>query len=257
LENVVKVVDSSVMFAAEDRQRAAVSESPRYVRIVVVEDDPSPVRPLVEGLRTRGFVVTIATAGASPALWTSQQQPDAVILDLTLPLPAGYEVLRQLRAQVLWPPLLVLAPVDGKYDETEAFALGADDYLTKPFRLPIVAARLRALVRRGFSSRPTVLSAGSLTLDPVSRVVTRAGRYIALTRTEFRVLEYLVRHKDTVVTRSEILQSAWDQPFRGAKNIVEVYVRNLRLKIDTPFGTQTIEMMRSDGYRLLSASVSD
>jgi two-component system OmpR family response regulator len=145
----------------------------------------------------------------------------------------------------------MLTAKDGEYDETDAFELGADDYLIKPFRFRILIARLRALVRRGAPQRPVVLSAGALTLDPASRVVTRDGTPISLTPREFSVLEYLMRRKDVVVTKTEIVQSVWDQHFQGPENIVEVYVRNLRRKIDIPFGTRTIETTRGVGYRLL------
>jgi two-component system OmpR family response regulator len=160
-------------------------------------------------------------------------------------------VLRQLRGRKVWTPVLILTAKDGEYDETDAFDLGADDYLTKPFRFRVLIARLRALVRRGAPQRPVVLSAGTLTLDPASRVVTRDGSQISLTPREFSVLEYLMRRKDVVVTKAEIVQSVWDQHFRGPENIVEVYVRNLRRKIDIPFGTNTIETTRGVGYRLL------
>jgi two-component system OmpR family response regulator len=145
----------------------------------------------------------------------------------------------------------MLTAKDGEYDETDAFELGADDYLTKPFRFRVLIARLRALVRRGAPRRPVVLSAGTLTLDPASRVVTRDGTAITLTPREFGVLEFLMRKMDTVVTKTEILQGVWDQHFEGPENIVEVYIRNLRRKIDVPFGTNTIETTRGVGYRLL------
>jgi two-component system, OmpR family, response regulator len=145
----------------------------------------------------------------------------------------------------------VLTAKDGEYDETDAFELGADDYLTKPFRFRVLIARLRALVRRGAPQRPVVMNAGTLSLDPASRVVTRDGDPITLTAKEFGVLEFLMRKKDTVVTKTEILQGVWDQHFEGPENIVEVYVRNLRRKIDVPFGTNTIETTRGVGYRLL------
>jgi two-component system OmpR family response regulator len=173
------------------------------------------------------------------------------VLDIMLPGLSGYEVLRQLRAKKVWTPVIMLTAKDGEYDETDAFELGADDYLTKPFRFRVLIARLRALVRRGAPRRPVVLSAGTLTLDPASRVVTRDGTAITLTPREFGVLEFLMRKMDTVVTKTEILQGVWDQHFEGPENIVEVYIRNLRRKIDVPFGTNTIETTRGVGYRLL------
>jgi two-component system OmpR family response regulator len=196
--------------------------------------------------------VVVVTADGCDGLWyASEESFDAIVLDIMLPGLSGYEVLRQLRGRKVWTPVLILTAKDGEYDETDAFDLGADDYLTKPFRFRVLIARLRALVRRGAPQRPVVLSAGTLTLDPASRVVTRDGSQISLTPREFSVLEYLMRRKDVVVTKAEIVQSVWDQHFRGPENIVEVYVRNLRRKIDIPFGTNTIETTRGVGYRLL------
>jgi two-component system OmpR family response regulator len=145
----------------------------------------------------------------------------------------------------------MLTSKDGEYDETDAFELGADDYLTKPFRFRVLIARLHALVRRGAPQRPVVLTAGTLALDPSRRLVTRGDTPISLTPREFSVLEYLMRNKDTVVTKTDILEGVWDWQFDGPDNIVEVYVRNLRRKIDGPFGTNTIETTRGVGYRLL------
>jgi two-component system OmpR family response regulator len=221
------------------------------MRILLVEDEPRLSKTLAKGLRAEGFVV-VATSNGPDGLWyASEESFDAIVLDIMLPGLSGYEVLRQLRARKVWTPVLMLTAKDGEYDETDAFELGADDYLIKPFRFRILIARLRALVRRGAPQRPVVLSAGALTLDPASRVVTRDGTPISLTPREFSVLEYLMRRKDVVVTKTEIVQSVWDQHFQGPENIVEVYVRNLRRKIDIPFGTRTIETTRGVGYRLL------
>jgi two-component system, OmpR family, response regulator len=221
------------------------------MRILLVEDEPRLAKTLAKGMRAEGFVV-VTTADGQEALWRgSEEQFDAIVLDIMLPGLSGYEVLRQLRARKVWTPVLMLTAKDGEYDETDAFELGADDYLTKPFRFRVLIARLRALVRRGAPRRPVVLSAGTLTLDPANRVVTRDGTAITLTPREFGVLEFLMRKMDTVVTKTEILQGVWDQHFDGPENIVEVYIRNLRRKIDVPFGTTTIETTRGVGYRLL------
>jgi two-component system, OmpR family, response regulator len=221
------------------------------MRILLVEDEPRLAKTLAKGMRAEGFVV-VTTADGQEALWRgSEEQFDAIVLDIMLPGLSGYEVLRQLRARKVWTPVLMLTAKDGEYDETDAFELGADDYLTKPFRFRVLIARLRALVRRGAPRRPVVLSAGTLTLDPANRVVTRDGTAITLTPREFGVLEFLMRKMDTVVTKTEILQGVWDQYFDGPENIVEVYIRNLRRKIDVPFGTTTIETTRGVGYRLL------
>jgi two-component system OmpR family response regulator len=144
----------------------------------------------------------------------------------------------------------MLTAKDGEYDQTDAFDLGADDYLTKPFSFLVLVARLRALVRRAQPQRPAVLTAGSLTLDPSRREVQRGDTTISLTPREYGLLEYLLRNKDTVVTKSEILQSVWDANYEGADNVVEVYIGYVRRKIDMPFGTKTIETVRGVGYRL-------
>jgi two-component system, OmpR family, response regulator len=221
------------------------------MRVLLVEDEPRLSKTLVKGMRAEGFVV-VATADGQDALWHgTEEQFDVIVLDIMLPGLSGYEVLRQLRARKVWTPVIMLTAKDGEYDETDAFELGADDYLTKPFRFRVLIARLRALVRRGAPQRPVELSAGTLRLNPASRVVTRDGVPIILTPREFGVLEFLMRKKDTVVTKADILHAVWDQHFDGPENIVEVYIRNLRRKIDVPFDTNTIETSRGVGYRLL------
>jgi two-component system OmpR family response regulator len=151
----------------------------------------------------------------------------------------------------VWTPVLMLTAKDGEFDETDAFDLGADDYLTKPFSFRVLVARVRALVRRGAPERPVVLSAGSLSLDPARHTVERDSTPITLTPREYGVLEFLMRNKDMVVTKAEILQNVWDAHHEGPDNVVEVYVGYLRRKIDVPFGTNTIETIRGVGYRLL------
>jgi two-component system OmpR family response regulator len=168
-----------------------------------------------------------------------------------LPGHSGYEVLRRLRTQGVWTPVLMLTAKDGEYDQVDAFDLGADDYMTKPFAFTVLVARLRALIRRGAPERPVVLTAGTLSLDPGRRAVDREGTPIALTPREFGVLEYLIRNKDMVVTKADVLRNVWDQFYDGPDNLVEVYVGYLRRKIDTPFGTNSIETLRGVGYRLL------
>lgn len=221
------------------------------MRILLVEDEQRLATTVSKALQAEGFVV-VHTENGTDGLWVAtEEQFDAIILDIMVPGLSGYEVLRQLRARKVWTPVLMLTAKDGEYDETDAFELGADDYLTKPFRFRVLVARLRALLRRGAPQRPVVMTAGTLTLDPANRVVTRDGAPVALTPREFGVLEYLMRKKDTVVTKTEIVHNVWDPHFQGPENIVEVYVRNLRRKIDVPFGTDTIETTRGVGYRLL------
>jgi two-component system OmpR family response regulator len=147
----------------------------------------------------------------------------------------------------------MLTAKDGEFDETDAFELGADDYMTKPFSFRVLMARLRALLRRGTPERPTVLTADGLSLDPARMVVERNGVPIRLTRREFGLLEFLMRRKDTVVTKTDIVSNVWDAHYGGPANIVEVYMSYLRRKIDTPFGTNTIETIRGVGYRLQSS----
>jgi two-component system OmpR family response regulator len=156
-----------------------------------------------------------------------------------------------MRARGVWTPVLMLTAKDGEYDQTDAFDLGADDYLTKPFSFRVLVARLRALVRRGAPERPTVLTAGSLSLDPARHTVERGSTQINLTPREYGLLEFLMRNKDVVVTKAEILRNVWDAHYEGPDNVVEVYVGYVRRKIDIPFGTNTIETIRGVGYRLL------
>jgi two-component system, OmpR family, response regulator len=204
------------------------------------------------GLKAEGFVVVAVDTGVEGLQQAIENSFDVVVLDIMLPGYSGYEVLRRMRAQNVWTPVLMLTAKDGEYDETDAFDLGADDYLTKPFSFRVLLARLRSLVRRGAPERPVVLTAGSLSLDPARHTVQRGSTAIALTPREYGVLEFLMRNKDTVVTKAEILRNVWDAHHEGPDNVVEVYVGYLRRKIDVPFGTNTIETVRGVGYRLLS-----
>lgn len=221
------------------------------MKVLLVEDEPGLATALSAGLKADGFVVVTVADGIDGLQEAATDVYDVIALDIMLPGLNGYEVLRQLRARGIWTPVLMLTAKDGEYDETDAFDLGADDYLTKPFSYRVLVARLRALVRRGAPERPVVLTAGTLSLDPSRRLVMRSDEPITLTPREFGVLEFLMRKKDTVVTKSEILGSVWDVHYDGPDNVVEVYVGYLRRKIDTPFGTNTIETIRGVGYRLL------
>ena len=168
-----------------------------------------------------------------------------------LPGKSGYEVVQGLRSRGVWTPILMLSAKDGEYDLADAFDLGADDYLVKPFSFVVLFARLRALLRRGAPERPTVLKAGDLELNPATRRVTRGGVELTLTPREFSVLEFLMRHRGTVVSKGEIVRSVWDINYSGDDNIVEVYVGYLRRKIDLPFSDNHIETVRGVGYRLV------
>jgi two-component system OmpR family response regulator len=220
------------------------------MRVLIVEDEPRLASTLAKGLRAEGFVVVHVATGVD-GLWQATENAfDVIVLDIMLPGLNGYEVLRQLRAREVWTPVLMLTAKDGEYDQTDAFDLGADDYLTKPFSFIVLVARLRALLRRGAPQRPMVLTAGTLSLDPARRVVERDSTPISLTPREYGVLEYLMRRKDTVVTKTEMLQNVWDAHYAGPDNVVEVYVGYVRRKIDIPFSTNTIQTVRGVGYRL-------
>ena len=209
------------------------------------------VGDLSRGLKAEGSVVIAAHTGVEGLREAIDNTFDVVVLDIMLPGHSGYEVLRRMRAQGVWTPVLMLTAKDGEYDETDAFDLGADDYLTKPFSFRVLVARLRALVRRGAPERPVTLTAGSLSLDPTRHMVQRGTTQIASTPREFGLLEFLMRNKGAVVTKAEILRNVWDAHYQGPDNVVEVYVGYLRRKIDVPFGTNTIETIRGVGYRLV------
>lgn len=221
------------------------------MKVLLVEDEDQLSTALALGLREEGYVVVVMTNGSDGLEEASHNAFDVIILDIMLPELSGYEVLRQLRARNVWTPVLMLTAKDGEYDQIDALDLGADDYLTKPFSFRVLVARLRALLRRGAPERPTVLTAGTLTLDPARHTVTRDGVPIDITAREFGLLEYLMRNKDQVVTKADILANVWDAHHRGADNVVEVYVYYLRRKIDIPFDTVTIETLRGVGYRLI------
>ncbi|MEE6163369.1 MULTISPECIES: response regulator transcription factor [unclassified Mycolicibacterium] len=218
------------------------------MRVLLVEDEPSLTETITVGLRAEGFVVVAADNGVE-ALWqATHEQFDVIVLDIMLPGLSGYEVLRRMRAAQTWTPVLMLTAKDGDYDQADAFDLGADDYLTKPFSFIVLTARLRALVRRGAPQRPVVLTAGELSLDPSRRVVLKDGNGVPLTPREFGLLAYLLRNKDTVVTKNDILHNVWDSHYDGPDNVVEVYVGYLRRKI----GADMITTVRGVGYRLES-----
>jgi two-component system OmpR family response regulator len=224
------------------------------MRVLVVEDEPLLASTLTIGLRAEGCVVVEASNGVDGLQHAVDDEFDAIVLDIMLPGLNGYEVLRRMRSRDVWTPVLMLTAKDGEYDQTDAFDLGADDYMTKPFSFIVLVARLRALVRRSAPQRPPVLTAGTLTLDPARRVVQRDQTSIPLTPREYGLLEYLMRNKDAVVTKTEILQNVWDAHYEGADNVVEVYVGYVRRKIDVPFDTSTIQTVRGVGYRLVSGS---
>ncbi len=220
------------------------------MKVLVVEDDPSLGAMLRKSLAREGFAVTLVATGPDGLFEVGEHAYDVVVLDIMLPGLNGYKVVEAMRARGIWTPVLMLTAKDGPYDQVDAFDLGADDYLTKPFDLVVLVARLRALIRRGAPERPPILTVGDLTLDPGEHRVARAGSVIALTAREFALLEYLMRNAGRVLTKPQILEGVWDPAFEGEPNVVEVYVGYLRKKIDAPFGTTSIETIRGVGYRM-------
>ena len=220
------------------------------MRVLLVEDETRLARLVAEGLEAHGFSVDVEHDGLD-GLTRAQTDPfDAIILDILLPGMNGYKICATLRAEEVWTPILMLTAKDGEWDETEALDTGADDYLRKPFSLEVLAARLRALVRRGASARPVKLEIGSLVLDPASRVASRNGSGLDLTRREFDLLEALALASPDAVPKHELLDKVWGTGFDGSVNVVEVYVRYLRNKIDQPFGLDTVTTVRGVGYAL-------
>jgi two-component system OmpR family response regulator len=221
------------------------------VRILIVEDEPKMAEVIARGLRGRGMAVDIAATGGD-AIWMAGSIPyEAIVLDIMLPDLDGFEVCRRLRAEEVWSPVLMLTARDAVEDRVEGLDTGADDYLLKPFAFDELVARLRALVRRGARSRPSVLEVGELRLDPAARRVSRGEREIELSRKEFALLEAFMRHPGEVLSRADLLEVAWDHAYENRSNTVDVYVRYLREKIDRPFGLETLETVRGHGYRIV------
>jgi len=202
------------------------------------------------GLRYEGLVVDVASDGEQALRTLAATDYDAVVLDVMLPGLDGFETCRRLRADGRWLPVLMLTARDAVEDRVRGLDGGADDYLTKPFSLAELTARLRALVRRGPVERPTVIEVGDLRLDPATRQVWRGETEIQLSAREFGLLETLMRNPGTVFTQTQLLEAAWDLGYEQRSNVVEVYIRYLREKIDRPFGVGSIETVRGAGYRL-------
>jgi two-component system OmpR family response regulator len=220
------------------------------VRVLIVEDQPKLAALLARGLREEGHAADIAARGED-ALWMAGAAPyDVIVLDIMLPGIDGIETCRELRRHGVWSPVLMLTARDGVDDRVRGLDSGADDYLTKPFAFDELVARLRALTRRAPAERPVVVELGQLRLDPAARRVWRNGEEIGLSAKEFAILELLMRNQGSVLTRSQLLEGAWDMTYERRSNIVDVYIRNLREKIDRPFGTESIETVRGVGYRL-------
>ncbi|HWT26045.1 MAG TPA: response regulator transcription factor [Solirubrobacteraceae bacterium] len=220
------------------------------MRVLVVEDDVKLASLIRRGLRDDGIAADVAVNGED-ALWmAAATNYDAIVLDVMLPGADGFEVCRRLRADDIWAPILILTARDAVEDRVHGLDSGADDYLVKPFSFAELSARLRALVRRGAVERPVVLSAGDLRLDPPSKRVWRGETDIRLSAKEFALLETFMRRPGEVLDRFQLLEHAWDDGYENRSNVVDVYVRYLREKIDRPFGVSSIETVRGAGYRL-------
>ena len=216
--------------------------------MLVVEDEARLATALQRGLHSEGFAVDIAASGPAGLEAARHGEYDAMILDVMLPGLSGYRVVRALRAEGHWLPVLMLSAKDGEHDQADGLDCGADDYLTKPFSYVVLLARLRALLRRGAAPRPAVLNVGGLSLDPARRRVTLEGADVALTTREYGLLQYLMRRAGDVVSKTELLDHVWDANEETAPNAVEVYVGYLRRKL----GRDRLETVRGVGYRLVA-----
>ncbi len=220
------------------------------MRLLVVEDNPGMASLLLRSLKREGYAVDAVTTG-DDALWSVRENEyDGVVLDAMIPAPNGFEVCRRMRAEGRWAPVLMLTARDTVPDRVRGLDSGADDYLTKPFALAELFARIRALTRRDPLERPVALHVGDLTLDPVTRLVRRGDTDISLSPKEFALLQELMRRPGEVLTRTHLIDHVWDFAYDGGSNVVDVYVRYLRDKVDRPFGRDTIRTVRGAGYRI-------
>jgi two-component system OmpR family response regulator len=220
------------------------------MRVLVVEDELKMAGLIRRGLLEEGHAADVASTGED-AIWMAQSHPyDAIVLDVMLPRLSGFETCRTLRNAGVWSPVLMLTSRDAVEDRVAGLDAGADDYLTKPFSFAELLARLRALARRGGVERPVSLEVGELRLDPAARRAWRGDHEIALSAKEFALLETFMRRPGQVLTRLQLLEHAWDIAYENRSNVVDVYVRYLREKIDRPFGADSIETVRGIGYRL-------
>ncbi len=220
------------------------------MRVLIVEDEVKMAGLLRRGLRAEGLSADVAVKGED-ALWMAgSTEYDVVVLDVMLPGIDGFETCRRLRGEGIWSPVLMLTARDSVEDRVAGLDGGADDYLTKPFSFTELLARLRALSRRGPVGQPTVLRLGDLQLDPAARRVWRDEGDIALSAKEFSLLEAFMRRPGEVLSRLQLLEQAWDYDYENRSNVVDVYVRYLRDKVDRPFGRSSIETVRGVGYRM-------
>jgi len=220
------------------------------MRLLLVEDDPAMAAMLSRSLRREGYAVDLAGTGADAVWGITETDYDVVVLDAMIPPPDGFEVLREVRARGRWVPVLMLTARDAMTDKVRGLDSGADDYLTKPFALAELLARVRALTRRDLKERPTELRVSDLALDPATRSVRRGGTAVNLSAKEFALLQELMRRSGETLTRTYLIEHVWDFAYDGGSNVVDVYVRYLRDKVDRPFGRDTIHTVRGVGYRL-------
>jgi two-component system, OmpR family, response regulator len=220
------------------------------MRLLVVEDDPAMAAMLARGLHRAGYAVDTVSTGTD-AVWSiTETDYDVVVLDAMIPPPDGFEVCRQIRAKGRWVPVLMLTARDGTMDKVRGLDAGADDYITKPFEVEELLARVRALARRDPLERPTELHVGDLVLNPATRSVRRGASGISLSAKEFALLHELMRRAGETLSRTYLIEHVWDFAYDGGSNVVDVYVRYLRDKIDRPFDRNTIHTVRGAGYRL-------
>jgi len=226
------------------------------MRVLIVEDELRMAGLIRRGLTAEGLAADVAGTGED-ALWLAQAHDyDAIVLDVMLPGLDGFETCRRLRSDGVWAPVLMLTARDSVEDRVAGLDTGADDYLVKPFAFAELLARLRALARRGTQERPTVLEVDDLKLDPATRRVWRGETEIQLSAKEFSLLETFMRRPDEVLSRLHLLEHAWDFAYENRSNVVDVYIRHLRSKIDEPFGRKTLETIRGAGYRLRADATS-
>jgi two-component system, OmpR family, response regulator len=220
------------------------------VRALIIEDELRMASLIRRGLTKEGLAVDVAKSGED-GLWMAQASDyDVIVLDVMLPGINGFETCRRLRTSGIWAPVLMLTARDSVDDRVAGLDTGADDYLVKPFAFAELLARLRALVRRGDGERPSVLEVGDLRLDPATHRAWRGSSEVRLSTKEFALLETFMRRADEVLSRYDLLEHAWDFAYENRSNIIDVYVRHLRRKIDEPFGRRSLETVRGAGYRL-------
>jgi two-component system, OmpR family, response regulator len=220
------------------------------MRILIVEDEVKMAALIRRGMRDEGLAADVAVKGEDAIWMAGSTDYDVIVLDVMLPGIDGFETLRRLRADGVWAPVVMLTAIDGVEDRIAGLDHGADDYLTKPFSFAELLARMRALTRRGAIEKPIVLTAGDLRIDPASRRAWRGETEITLSTKEFALLEAFMRRPGDILTRYHLLEQAWDYDYENRSNVIDVYIRYLRRKIDRPFKTRTIETVRGTGYRL-------